>query len=272
MTATSSTVLEKRRMLSAYSSFIGRRLRSFGEPPSPGPPLAFETKILSGPSSLKNVTTPARSPVSSDATVTTVVIPMMMPRTVRPDRNLWDQTASIAMAMFSRGEIYMLFRSPLLRSQSDDRVKLRRLRRRIPAADDSDRARDKDRQNHVSRRDPQRHPEGRGQDFGHYRAETHADSPTRERHDDRLDENLHHDVGAPRAQRLPDADLTSPLGHADQHDVHDDDATDHQGNTGDRHHHGGYQFEQVVDERADGVGRDEVKLVFLSRTLVKPVA
>ena len=42
---------------------------------------------MSGPSSSKNVTTPARRPVSSDATVTTVVIPMTIPRMVSSERN-----------------------------------------------------------------------------------------------------------------------------------------------------------------------------------------
>src|SRR5665213_4623853 len=61
-------------------------------------------KILSGPSSSKNVTTPARRPVRSEATTTTVVIPMTMPRMVSPDRNRLVQTADIAMVIFSFGE------------------------------------------------------------------------------------------------------------------------------------------------------------------------
>ena len=45
--------------------------------------------MLSGPSSWKNVTTPWRSPVSSEATVTTVVMPMTIPRIVSSERKRW---------------------------------------------------------------------------------------------------------------------------------------------------------------------------------------
>ena len=50
---------------------------------------------------------PARRPVRSDATVTTVVMPITMPRMVRPERKRCVQTADIAMAMFSlRGDVH----------------------------------------------------------------------------------------------------------------------------------------------------------------------
>ena len=67
----------------------------------------FDMKMLSGPSESKNVTMPARNPVSSDATVTTVVMPITMPRMVRPERNRCVQTADIAIVMFSFGEIFI---------------------------------------------------------------------------------------------------------------------------------------------------------------------
>src|SRR5881396_410880 len=41
-------------------------------------------------------------------------------------------------------------------------------------------------------------------------------------------EHLRHDVGPAGAERLPQADLPRPLGHHHQHDVHDDDAADHE--------------------------------------------
>src|SRR5580658_7652558 len=64
-------------------------------------------KMLSGPNESKKVTMPARKPVSSDATVTTVVIPITMPRIVRPERNRCVQTADIAIVKFSLGEIFI---------------------------------------------------------------------------------------------------------------------------------------------------------------------
>ena len=45
---------------------------------------------------------------------------------------------------------------------------------------------------------------------------------------DGLDQELQRDVGAARAERLPQADLARALGHRHQHDVHDADAADDQ--------------------------------------------
>ena len=94
--------------------------------------------MLSGPSSWKNVTMPARSPVSSDATVTTVVMPMTMPSTVSSERKRFAHTADIAIVMFSRGDADDFIR--LLRAQGHHRIEFRGARRRIPAADHPDRA------------------------------------------------------------------------------------------------------------------------------------
>ena len=46
------------------------------------------------------MTTPARSPVSSDATVTTVVIPITMPSTVSSERKRCSPTACMASFTF----------------------------------------------------------------------------------------------------------------------------------------------------------------------------
>src|SRR5437763_17035313 len=95
-------------MTSAYSGLIGLLFLSFiGSNVWFGLPLVLNRNTLSGPNSLKNVTTPARKPVSSDATVTTVVIPITMPRMVRPERNRLVHTADIAMIRFSRGEMFI---------------------------------------------------------------------------------------------------------------------------------------------------------------------
>ena len=50
----------------------------------------------------------------------------------------------------------------------------------------------------------------------------------------RLDQELPHDVAAPRADRHAHADLARPLGHRHQHDVHHPDAADDQRDHGDQ--------------------------------------
>src|SRR5579863_1298932 len=106
-TEISSTVLAARRMASAYAGPMGRRLRSLGGSwKAPGFVL-FDKKILSGPNESKNVIMLDLKPVSSDATVTTVVMPMTIPRMVKPERNRCVQTADIAIVIFSFGEIFI---------------------------------------------------------------------------------------------------------------------------------------------------------------------
>ena len=98
---TSSTVLAQRRIMSAYSGLMGRRLRSLGGScRSAGIAAGLEEEDVVGAQFLEEVTTPARRPVSSDATVTTVVIPITMPRMVRKERKRCVQTADIAIACF----------------------------------------------------------------------------------------------------------------------------------------------------------------------------
>ena len=58
---------------------------------------------------------------------------------------------------------------------------------------------------------------------------------------DRLDQELQQHLPRPRADGQADADLARPLGHGDEHDVHDADAADEQADAGDggqqRGHH-----------------------------------
>ena len=49
---------------------------------------------------------------------------------------------------------------------------------------------------------------------------------------DGLGQKLHEDVPAMRAHGRADADLAGPLGHAHEHDIHDADAADEQGDAG----------------------------------------
>ena len=110
--ATTSTDGQKRFTYSAYSGGIGRRLRSLGDPRLFGSPPKRLTKIVSGPNSSKNVTMPLRKPVSSDETVTTVVMPITIPRMVSPERNLLVHTEETAMCTLSAGLILMLLGAP----------------------------------------------------------------------------------------------------------------------------------------------------------------
>ena len=65
------------------------------------------------------------------------------------------------------------------------------------------------------------------------------------------------------------ADFARALGHADQHDVHDHDAAHHQRNAGHRDDHGGDHAEHLVDEAADGVGREGVEVIGLAGARVE---
>ena len=74
-----------------------------------GSPEVRNRKILSGPSSRKKSTTPWRKPVSSDATVTTVVMPITIPRMVSSERKRCVHTACTAICMFSAALIFMVY-------------------------------------------------------------------------------------------------------------------------------------------------------------------
>jgi hypothetical protein len=76
-------------------------------------------------------------------------------------------------------------------------------------------------------------------------AERDADHPADERQRHRLDQELHEDVAPARADRLADADLARALGDRHQHDVHDADAADEQGDADDRADDGGDAAEDL---------------------------
>ena len=66
-----------------------------------------------------------------------------------------------------------------------------------------------------------------------------------------LDQELQQDVALPRTERLAQPDLAGPLAHADQHDVRDADAADHERDRGDRGEHEGEQAEDPPDRAED---------------------
>ena len=112
LTEVSSMEGAKRLIISAYSGFMGRRLASLGLGRPLGSPLNVLRKMLSGPNSSKKVTTPLRNPVSRLETVTTVVIPITIPRIVSMERKRFVQTEVSANRTFSVTEILILTATP----------------------------------------------------------------------------------------------------------------------------------------------------------------
>ena len=121
----------------------------------------------------------------------------------------------------------------------------------------------------IERRDAQRDAEGDGERGGERRADRLRRCRRPRRHEHGFNQNLAHDVGAPRAQRFANADFACPLGDAHQHDVHDDDAADDERNQRHRHHHRRDQARATVDKAADGVGRQDIEAVLLARLLME---
>ena len=73
-------------------------------------------------------------------------------------------------------------------------------------------------------------------------------------------EELADDIGAPRADGPPDADLARALQHCGKHDVHDPDAADQQRNGRNRHHHVGEDGLRslLLGEQRGGDGDGEI--------------
>ena len=163
------------------------------------------------------------SPESSDATVTVVVMPITMPSTVKPERSLWLQTASSAIPSVCLGLILM---AVSFRPQRLNRIKAGCAPGRIPTGNDSDDARNQDRENDVGRRYAQRRAGEDLKELGNRRADNEAEDTSRDREEDGLRQELQHDVAFACAEALANADLTGTLRDADQHDVHHHDAAD----------------------------------------------
>jgi hypothetical protein len=77
-----------------------------------------------------------------------------------------------------------------------------------------------------------------------------------------FDQELQHDIVAPRAQRLANADLAGALGDRDQHDVHDDHAAHHQGNGGDADDDSGKHAGDLVEQADEGVIGEDGEVIF----------
>ena len=82
---------------------------------------------------------------------------------------------------------------------------------------------------------------------------------------DRLDQELHQDVLPAGAHRLAHADLAGALGHRDQHDVHDADAADQQGDADHAADHRGDAAQDAADRVEDLVLHLDLEVVGLRR-------
>src|SRR5207247_4534330 len=96
-------------------------------------------------------------------------------------------------------------------------------------------------------------------------AEDNAGRPADFADDHRFHDELSHDVALFRAHRAPDADLASPFGDRDQHDVHDADARSQQRDRADHgdaqaHRHG--ERLELLDQRISG---EDFKIVLFAR-------
>src|SRR5581483_3860315 len=124
---------------------------------------------------------------------------------------------------------------------------------RVGAEEDADHGRDHERyddrpggDHRAERADPH---------LGETDPDGHAEGAADEGQEDGLDQELGEDVAALGAEGLADADLPRPLGHGHQHDVHDADAADEEGDGGHR------RQEQREDQRRRLAGVEQAGLV-----------
>ena len=106
--------------------------------------------------------------------------------------------------------------------------------RRVPAEEDADRRRDAERQQHRQRRDHRRPAQVRAiRPRAAITPTTMPTTPPARLSATASIRNCRIDVARARADRQAEADLARPLGHRQQHDVHDADAADEQRHRGD---------------------------------------
>src|SRR5712691_533615 len=105
----------------------------------------------------------------------------------------------------------------------------------------------------------------RGDGHRDHGAEDRADDAAEHRQHHRLRDDLRHDVGLARAERLAQPDLARPLGDHHQHDVHDHDSADHQRQRDDADQHRKDAVGRGVIDVEDRVGREDAEVVRLLR-------
>src|SRR5688572_14124242 len=168
-----------------------------------------------------------RSPVRMDATATTVITPTTIPRTVSTLRNLFERMESIAIRIVSVGNAAGVFMRSVL-GQRHDGIQARCFHCGINSSDHADAAGDQDREKNVT--ESNRHGNGRrnSNNPGNTGSQKQTQDSSYGSEKGGLNQELHQNLTFPRADRLTQADLKRPLGDRNQHDVHDDDAADHQ--------------------------------------------
>src|SRR5688500_8556503 len=168
-------------------------------------------------------------PCTADDIATTTKTPTATPMMVSEARTLLARIDSKAMPTPSKAvnsRVPMLTASLL--PQGGDRVQSGGAARGIDARQDPHAAADQGGGDDGPGGHARRQRGGRGDALREGDAERDADERADGAQRGRLDEELRHDVAPARAERLADADLPRPLGHRDEHDVHDDDRPDEQ--------------------------------------------
>src|ERR1043166_9042864 len=213
-----------------------------------------------------------RIPVRIEATTIAAITPMTIPSTVRKLRNLFERTLSSAMTSVSRGknlgslsfinivtatesqrhrerEIKTGTEQRSLASslrvsvplglsrfrQRDNRIQSRCFECRVDSRDHANDARDDQRQQNVTNR-------ARHRDFSQFRNQgcyapgcQQSDHSPKCAQPTRLDQKLHQNLFLCGAHSFAQSNFKSQLGHADEHDVHDNDSANDQSDECDRH-------------------------------------
>ena len=178
-----------------------------------------------------------------------------MPRMVRPERILFLRSVSSAILTDSRDwPVDFMNTAPSCRSQfrPQRRNRIERTRgfvRRINAKEQptevatSNPSSDGPERHHGRKSDGQRDAPWRGQ----CPAATPISPPIDANNADSM-RNCSRISFRLRAQRLAHADLARPFCHRHQHDVHDDDAANHQRDGGNGHHHCAKVVQNISEE------------------------
>src|ERR1700722_12913546 len=143
------------------------------------------------------------SPRPIDETPITTATPITIPSTVSDERSLLPRIVSVAIWRISaNSSLRIMADHSHFKAQRCNRIKLRRLARRIYAKENADAGRHKQSCGDGPERRRRRHANEQGYRLG----KTHSRKPPRHSTDQcqnhRLDQKLHKDVATPRAQSL----------------------------------------------------------------------
>src|SRR4051794_31196417 len=166
-------------------------------------------------------------PWTMDATVITVATPITTPRIVSAERSLLALMAPSAIATPSITLGTCSRTGYLFGPEGVDRVQSRRTGGGIHAEEHTGTG--PQRQGGNNR--PEGHPRRQRADACHQRRhappDSHSEHATDRGEHHGLDQELPPDIRSRGAHRFPDTNLVYPLIDGHQHDIHDDDSTDH---------------------------------------------